>query len=154
MEMPARDPKRELLARLEAAPAEHAAALLDGYELLQAMHESGVFALARGALAAGTKMVDVAAGAANTPEAIRAMRNAILLGKLLAAIDPEMLESVCAAASQSLGDARTVAHEPPSTFALLGSLLSRKVRRVLGVGTMFLRSLADQVERRADKNMR
>ena len=31
LQLPPRDPKRELVERLEQAPAEHAAALLDGY---------------------------------------------------------------------------------------------------------------------------
>src|SRR5580658_3713278 len=58
LKLPPRDPKQELLAKLENAPAEHAAALLDGYELLQQLHEHGVFTLVRGALGATDKLVE------------------------------------------------------------------------------------------------
>ena len=47
LKLPPRDPKQELISRLEEAPAEHAAALLDGYELLQKLHEHGVFEIGR-----------------------------------------------------------------------------------------------------------
>src|SRR5450756_1075883 len=53
-----RDPKRELLERLEQAPAEHAAALLDGYDLLQELHEQGAFVLVRGMLGAKDKILE------------------------------------------------------------------------------------------------
>jgi hypothetical protein len=35
LELPERDPREELLSRLEKAPAEHAAAILAGFEVLQ-----------------------------------------------------------------------------------------------------------------------
>jgi len=145
MEIPPRDPKRELLARLEAAPAEHAAALLEGYELLQALHESGMLTLARGAIGAGTTMVNSASEAANTPEAIRAMRNAILLSKLLGSIEPEILEGACVAVGQSMSEIRTLPHEPPSLFVLLRTMFSRDIRRLLMLGTGFLRNLSRQL---------
>ena len=45
LELPPRDPREELRKRLEQAPAEHAEALLDSYELLQQLHDHGVFEL-------------------------------------------------------------------------------------------------------------
>src|SRR5580658_10470202 len=116
--VPPRDAKKELLARLEDAPAEHAAALLDGYELLQSMHEHGVFAMVRGLLGASDKLTEAVAEGANSAEAIRAMRNAVLLAKLLGSIDPEVLQGTCEAVSQTFGNARAVAHEPPTFFGL------------------------------------
>src|SRR5271156_3936349 len=94
LKIPPRDPKQELLARLEQAPAEHAAALLDSYELLQQLHEHGVFTLVRGVLGATDKLVEATSEGANSTEAIRAMRNAIILGKLLGSIDPEFLLAI------------------------------------------------------------
>jgi beta-phosphoglucomutase-like phosphatase (HAD superfamily) len=44
LELPPRDPREELRNRLENAPVEHAEALLDSYELLQQLHDRGVFA--------------------------------------------------------------------------------------------------------------
>ena len=42
LELPKRDPREELRSRLEHAPADHAAALLAGYEVLQGLHDRGV----------------------------------------------------------------------------------------------------------------
>jgi len=52
LSLPARDPRAELRSRLENAPVEHAEALLDSYELLQQLHEHGVFQLVSGVLGA------------------------------------------------------------------------------------------------------
>ncbi|HXB62919.1 MAG TPA: hypothetical protein VNU94_08745 [Acidobacteriaceae bacterium] len=55
LEIAPRDAKKELLARLQKAPAEHAAALLDSWELLQALHDAGLLELLRGAVSARDK---------------------------------------------------------------------------------------------------
>src|SRR5271170_3202906 len=152
LKLPPRDPKQELLNRLEEAPAEHAAALLDGYELLQQLHEHGVFDLVRGALGATDKLVEAASERANSTEAIRAMRNAILLAKLLGSIDPEVLQGTCEAVSQTFGNARTAAYEPPSLFGLLTSFTSRDLRRGMGLINTFLKNLAYQLKIRTEPN--
>jgi uncharacterized protein YjgD (DUF1641 family) len=92
LEIPPRDARRELLTRLENAPAEHAEALLDSWELLQKLHEARVFEVLRGVLSAGDKVVESAVGATETPEAIRALRNAMILGKMLGSINPELMQ--------------------------------------------------------------
>ncbi len=81
LELPPRDPREELRKRLEQAPATHAEALLDSYELLQELHEHGVFELLRGALSASDKLIETAVDDAKSDEAIRAIRNAMILGK-------------------------------------------------------------------------
>src|SRR5258705_7307579 len=90
LELPPRDPREELRARLETAPIEHAQAVLAGYEVLQALHDRGVLELLRGALGAGDKIVESAVGAASAPESIRAMRNALLLAEALRTIQPQL----------------------------------------------------------------
>jgi hypothetical protein len=50
LELPPRDPREELRKRLEQAPVTHAEALLDSYQLLQQLHDHGVFELLRGVL--------------------------------------------------------------------------------------------------------
>lgn len=149
---PTRDPKQELLAKLEQAPAEHAAALLDGYELLQQLHDSGVLTTIRGVLTAGDKLIETAAGEANTPQAIRAIRNITLLAQMIASIDPEVLQGTCAAVSQTFGDARKIAHEPPSLFALLGTFLNRDLRRGMALLNSLLKNLAYQLKIRTAEN--
>jgi uncharacterized protein YjgD (DUF1641 family) len=150
MEIPPRDPKRELLARLEAAPAEHAAALLDSYELLQALHDHGVLTLARGVLGASTKIVATASETAETPEAIRAMRNAILLGKLLGSIDPELLAGVTAAAGESFGNVKTLPANPPGLLATLHTLAGRDARMIAGWIGLFMARLTPHLRARTN----
>src|SRR5580692_9902293 len=103
LELPPRDPREELRKRLDKAPIEHAEALLDSYELLGQLHEHGVFELLRGALGASDKLVETAVDAAKSDESVRAIRNAIILGKILGSINPEVLEGVAVAVGRTLG---------------------------------------------------
>ena len=73
LNLPHRDPRAELRSRLENAPVKHAEALLDSYELLQQLHEHGVFQLLRGVLGASDKLVETAVEAAKSEESIRAI---------------------------------------------------------------------------------
>jgi uncharacterized protein YjgD (DUF1641 family) len=141
LKLPPRDPKQELLARLEQAPAEHAAALLDGYELLQQLHERGVFDLARGALGATDKLVEATSAGANSTEAIRAMRNAILLAKLLGSIDPEFLQAISLAAGETFGEVKSVPTNPPGVLSLLGGFTSPDHRRGLALIMRFFKKV-------------
>src|ERR1017187_1887814 len=119
LELPPRDPREELRKRLDEAPVEHAEALLDYYELLGKLHEHGVFELLRGALGASDKLIETAVDAAKSDEAIRAIRNAIILGKILGAINPDVLECVALAASETLGCYEKPVIEPPGLISLL-----------------------------------
>jgi uncharacterized protein YjgD (DUF1641 family) len=141
LKLPPRDPKQELLARLEQAPAEHAAALLDSYELLQELHERGIFTLVRGALGATGKLVEAASEGANSAEAIRAMRNAIILGKLLGSIDPDFLQAISTAAGETFGEARAVPTKPPGIFSLLAGFTSADHRRGLALVERFFKKV-------------
>ena len=113
LNLPPRDPRAELRSRLENAPVEHAEALLDSYELLQQLHERGVFQLLRGVLGASDKLVGTAVEAAKSEESIRAMRNAIILSKVLGSINPDLLERIAVAAGQTLGSFEKPVIEPP-----------------------------------------
>ena len=92
LELPPRDARAELQARLQSAPTTHAEALLAGYEVLQGLHERGVFDLLRGALGSSDKLSELAVEAAQSPESIRALRNLLSLFKMLGSIDPEKLK--------------------------------------------------------------
>jgi hypothetical protein len=54
LEIPPRNPRAELLSRVELAPEEHAEAILAAYEVLQQLHERAYWRLCM-ALAAVTK---------------------------------------------------------------------------------------------------
>jgi uncharacterized protein YjgD (DUF1641 family) len=123
-----RDPKQELLSRLENAPVEHAAALLDGYELLQQLHEHGVFEMVRGGLHAKEKIVEDLALGASAGESIRALRNLMILAKMLGSIDPAFLQSLSDAAGETLGNAKIAAEKPPGVFATVRRLLGSSPR--------------------------
>src|SRR3954452_3605932 len=88
---PIADPKVELLARLQDAPAEHDAALLSAYEVLQGLHDEGVFELLRGALGSRDQLVEIAVEAGGASGPIRGVRNLMLLLNLVGEIDPAVL---------------------------------------------------------------
>ncbi len=102
LEVPAGDPRIALQTRLEAAPVQHAEALLSAYDVLQGLHDCGVLDLMRGALGSGDKVLDVAVGAAKSPDSIRAIRNLLLLINMLSAIEPEVLKTLSQAAPEAL----------------------------------------------------
>jgi hypothetical protein len=88
-----RDFREELRVRLEQAPADHAEAILAGYEVLQGLHDGGVLELLRGVLGGGDRILEIAVEAAKTPEAIHGIRNFIIMLKLAGSIDPDQLHA-------------------------------------------------------------
>jgi uncharacterized protein YjgD (DUF1641 family) len=151
LELPPRDPRVELRKRLDEAPEEYAEALLDSYELLQKLHDHGVFDLLRGALSATDKLVESAADAAKSDEAVRAIRNAIILSKMLGSINPDVLQGVAAAAGEAFGDDEKPVAEPPGLFSLLNQFRSKETRRSIALMSRFLAALGKQIQFRANK---
>ena len=145
LEIPPRDPRQELNARLEQAPKEHAEALLDSYGLLQQLHDRRIFATLRGALGAGDSLVERVTEAAKSPDAIAGMRNAITLGKILASINPQLLEGIAAAVATTLDSAKAPAQDPPGLFAMLKQFQRRGTRRSIGLLNRFLEALGNQL---------
>lgn len=127
----ARDPHAELQSRLKDAPAEHVESLLSAYEVLQGLHDRGVLELLRGLLGSSDKVLEIAVDAARSPQAIRSMRNLILLANLLGEIDPEQLGALTRAVPPVLSE--TARHpEPPGLWKLMVDFLwNRDVRRAL-----------------------
>ena len=148
LDLPARDPREELRKRLEQAPVQHAEALLDSYELLQQLHEHGVFELLRGALSASDNLIETAVDAAKSDESIRALRNAMILGKTLGSINPDVLQCVASAASQTLGCYDKPVIEPPGLFSLLSQFRHKELRRSIALINRFLEMLGEQIKLR------
>jgi len=148
LELPPHDARDELRKRLEQAPIEHAEALLDSYGLLEKLHEHGVFELLRGALGASGKIVETAVGAAKSPESVRAIRNAIILGKMLGSINPDVLEGVAVAVGQTLGCYQKPVIEPPGLLPLLGQFRHKELRRSIALINRFLEVLGTQIKLR------
>jgi len=131
LNLPARDPRAELQARLQSAPQEHAEALLAAYEVLQGLHDRGVFDLLRGALGSSDKVLEIVVEAAKTPESIRAIRNVITLTKILGSIEPELVEGFAKSLPEAI--AYTKAHEakPPGPWGIMMQFGHKDFRRGL-----------------------
>jgi uncharacterized protein YjgD (DUF1641 family) len=136
--IPRRDPRAELQDRLAQAPEEHAEALLAAYAVLQGLHDRGILEGARGLLGSSEQVIEILVDAAKTPEAIRGTRNLIILAKLMAAIDPTILEGIAAAIPTAVAQGR--APEPLGFWALLRKLLSKDSRRAISVAVAGLES--------------
>jgi uncharacterized protein YjgD (DUF1641 family) len=150
LELPPRDPRQELRVRLEQAPIEHAEALLDSYELLQQLHEHGVLQLLSDVLGASGKLVETAVDAARSDESVRAIRNAIILGKMLESINPEVLQGIAAAVGETLGCNEKPLIEPPGLLSLLGQFRRRELRRSVALINRFLEALGNQIKLRGN----
>jgi uncharacterized protein YjgD (DUF1641 family) len=119
-----RDPREELHSRLEAAPAEHVEALLAVYDILQSLHDRGVLAALKGLLSASDFVLETVVETAKTPEAVRTIRNLILLSKKLDSIDPELLGHLIDSVPKGLAQAKKQT-EPPGLFSLVQKFSSR-----------------------------
>lgn len=144
------DPREKLREKLEAAPIEHAEALLESYELLQQLHRTGTLRALTGALGAGNQILQTAVDAAGSCEAVAATRNAILLGKMLAGINPEILKGIVVAVSETLGSYKKPVIEPPGLFALLSQFRHKELRRSIALVNRFLESLGNQIKSQAE----
>jgi len=125
-----RDEREDLFRKLQTAPAEHSAALLSAYELLQEAHDHGVLDTLRGAIGAGENFVSTAASFANTPQGIRTMRNLLAMVRLLGEIDPSLLDSAVKALGHVSRSAQA-SSAPPSLWESLRRLTGSGSRRTL-----------------------
>jgi uncharacterized protein YjgD (DUF1641 family) len=138
LELPASDPRAELQARLQSAPIEHAEALLAAYEVLQGLHDRGVFELLRGALGSSDKVIEIIVAAANTPESIRGIRNILILAKILGNMEPAFVEGFARSLPEAI--AFTKAHEsnPPGVWGVMSKFGDKDFRRGLLLVTALL----------------
>jgi len=142
LELPKRDPREELRSRLEQAPIEHAEAVLAGFEVLQGLHDKGVLELLRGVLDGGNTILEIVVEATKTPEAIRGIRNLLILTKIVGAIDPEILRKFAVAVPDALaGAAKAEEKDPPGLWEVLRIVRSRNLRRGLAVMNSALEGL-------------
>jgi uncharacterized protein YjgD (DUF1641 family) len=148
LELPPHDPGEESRRRLEKAPIAHAEALLDSYELLQQLHDHGVFELLRGGFSASDKLVETVVDASKSEESVRAIRNAIILSKMLGAMNPEVLQCVAVAVGETLGCYEKPVIEPPGLVSLLSQFRRKEVRRSIALVNRFLEKLGTQIKLR------
>ena len=137
---PPHDVREALRARVERAPADHAEAVLAAYDVLQQLHDRGILDIVRSGLAAGDDLLDKAVDTANTPEAIRAMRNLLFWRRVLGQIEPEWFQGVFEAIPDGLATATARGDERIGLWKLLRRAMSRDSLRGLAAGVAFLES--------------
>lgn len=150
--LPPRDPRPQTREKIEQAPIEHAEALLDAYELLQQLHDHGILDLLRGALGAGDKLVEAAVGAASSAKSVRAIRNTVILAKMLGSINPDVLQAIANAVSETLSSERKPLIEPPGLLSLLGDFRHEELRRSVALINRFLKAAGEQLKARGDSD--
>src|SRR5271155_1606027 len=79
---------------LREATQAHSEAIQSALDLLQLLHDRGILDLLRGAVGAGDQLMEILTAAVNTPEAIRGIRNLVVLTKFLASIPPDVLNGL------------------------------------------------------------
>ena len=131
LELPPRDPRTELQARLRHAPLEHAEALLAAYEVLQGLHDRGVLELLRGALGSSDKIIEILVNAARTPASIRGFRNMLILAKVLGTIEPELVEGFARSLPEAIALTKSYGDTPPGFWGILKKFRNRRFRRGL-----------------------
>ena len=134
-----RNARDELKRRLDEAPVEHAEAVLAGYEVLQQLHESGTLDVLRGLLGAGDQVVRHAVALAVQPEAVDALRNLLVLSKVLGSVNPDVLHRVLSGVPEAL--AQKPEEEPPSLFAIFRRMTSKESRRAQAAIVTLLESV-------------
>src|SRR6266404_6175132 len=133
-----RDPAAELRTRLENAPAEHAEALLSALDVLQSLHVQGVLDIVRGALDAKDQILDSVATAADTPEAIRAIRNLLFWRRILGSIEPEWFKGLFQAIPEGIAQATAERDQPVSLWHILRRARSKDSLRAMAAAIDFL----------------
>lgn len=129
LQLPPRDSREELSARLQNAPVEHAEALLAGYEVLQGLHDSGTLDLLRGLLGSGDKVMQTAVDATRAPEALRIIRNLAVLTQLLGEIDPDLFERFLQAIPEAMQQTNQEAKDSPGLLSTLNQFRNKDLLR-------------------------
>ncbi|SNT09469.1 Uncharacterized conserved protein YjgD, DUF1641 family [Granulicella rosea] len=131
------DPKHELNRRLNAAPTEHAEALLVAYDLLQSAHDQGLLDLVNGMVGKKDFIAEKIAFYAKQPEGIAAIRNLLNAVKLLTQLDPETLEHLTRAVESAAAEHKAE-QKPPSLWQIAKRATSEDSRRAMSFMTLVL----------------
>jgi hypothetical protein len=116
--VPKVDPQTELRRRLEAAPEQHAEALLVLFDVIED--------LLQGAVGSKNAIAGKLAYYAKQPLSTQAIRNLLILGEILGSFDPTVL----AATKNEVFDRH---EDPPSMWQLFRRAISADGRRGMGM---------------------
>jgi uncharacterized protein YjgD (DUF1641 family) len=134
------DPRFELQKRIDAAPIEHAEALLVGYDILQTAHDNGSLDLIQGLVGGRDIIAAKLSEYAKLPGGVSAIRNLLAAGKLLMALDPETLDNLSKCVATATGQHREE-QRAPSLWHLFKRVNNEESRRGLSFITMLLAAL-------------
>jgi uncharacterized protein YjgD (DUF1641 family) len=138
--VPAIDKRNVLHARLEQAPEQHAEAILAAYDLLQVLHDRGILDVTTSALRASDDLLEKVVDAANTPDAIRAIRNLLFWRQILGSIEPSWFQGIFQAIPEGLATATKERDEPVGLWRLLRRATNKDSLRGLAAAVDFLES--------------
>jgi uncharacterized protein YjgD (DUF1641 family) len=122
------DSRRDLMRRLDQAPAEHAEALLECYDLLQRLHEKGLIDLLNGLLSASDTVTERLVDVASSKQAVTGLRIALMFSNLLNEIDTDRVHSLLTGADD----------KPPSLLTIVRTATSEDARRGMAAGVGLL----------------
>ena len=142
LELPTRDPREQLHSGLQSAPLDHAQAVLAGYEVLQGLHDSGVLELLHGLLGSGNKVLGIAVAEVRRPESVQALRNLLVLGKILTELDPALLNGFAKALPQAMHQIKEQRKDAPGFLDLLSLARNKDMRRGLVMMSSLLEACA------------
>jgi uncharacterized protein YjgD (DUF1641 family) len=132
--------KADLQRRLEKAPEEHAAALLAAYNVLEVAYDEGLLDILHGMIESKDTIISTLARFASEPGGITGIRNLLTAAKILAELDPEVLDHVSKAMASATEEHKRE-QKPPSLFELAKRATSEDSRRGLSFMTLILSSL-------------
>jgi uncharacterized protein YjgD (DUF1641 family) len=138
--VPPVDSRAALRARLEHAPDKHAEAILAAYDLLQVLHDRGILDVATSALSASDELLEKLVDSANTPDAIRAIRNLMFWRQVLGRIEPRWFQGIFQAIPEGLATATAERDEPVGVWKLLRRAVNKDSLRGLAAAVDFLES--------------
>jgi uncharacterized protein YjgD (DUF1641 family) len=118
------DSRLDLVRRIESAPRAHAEAILEAYDVLQRLHDTGALGLVNGLLSAEDTVIDKVTDVVSSKQAVTALRIAMILGNALTSIDADRVHAAVTEA-----ETRT-----PSLWRLLRAACSKEVRKAAGLG--------------------
>jgi hypothetical protein len=124
------DPQKELMRRVEAAPRQHAEAVLVAWDVLQAAHDHGILDLAQGLIGGRDTIAEHLSEGMVKPESIAALRNLIAVGRILGSFDPDILHRLAknlaeSTSAQEAKEARLAMAQPPGTQLQIADLTPR-----------------------------
>ncbi|MDE1154304.1 MAG: DUF1641 domain-containing protein [Acidobacteriaceae bacterium] len=134
------DPRLELMKQLEAAPKEHAEALLELFRTLQTAHDKGILGLAHG-LIGGKDVIAAELGKGmKSEEGIAGIRNAIAMARILGSLDPDVLQKIADGFGETVA-AASAEKEPPGMWEIFKRATSKDARRGMSFGLRMLSAL-------------